>query len=237
MQRLVREIPTLRQSGAFQLGGLRSLGVKEWFSEEQIEKRRKDIKDDMSKGYFDNFKKFRDSKGKIFDAPKEIIPASVANKFPLIQCLTPHGEMMEFPAGKRQDSKASLACVSFREGAKEMLMSWSRAFGSAYPDSAEASLFHISIVQHKMMSIWPFRSMLLGSAKNLDLGHPKPVTKLFHFGSGQSITESLDAENNLSAYAFLLDRSGLVRWRGSGMATNEEIEALVRCTDSLVKGK
>lgn len=36
----------------------------------------------MSKGYFDDFRSFRDSKGKIFEASKELTPTKYAPVFP-----------------------------------------------------------------------------------------------------------------------------------------------------------
>ena len=35
-------------------------------------------------------------------------------------------------------------------------------------------------------------------------------------------------------YAFLIDSNGLVRWRGSGMAEQSEVEGLLRAADQLL---
>lgn len=45
------------------------------FSKEAREKRRAALKEEMQRGYFDDFRDFRDNKGKVFTAPEKLIGA------------------------------------------------------------------------------------------------------------------------------------------------------------------
>ncbi len=38
-------------------------------------------------------------------------------------------------------------------------------------------------------------------------------------------------------YAFLIDSNGLVRWRGSGLAEQSEVDGLLRAADQLLKSR
>jgi hypothetical protein len=46
------------------------------FSKEEREKRRAALKEEMQRGYFDDFRDFRDKKGKVFVAPEKLIGAN-----------------------------------------------------------------------------------------------------------------------------------------------------------------
>ncbi len=38
-------------------------------------------------------------------------------------------------------------------------------------------------------------------------------------------------------YAYLIDSNGLVRWRGSGLAEQSEVDGLLQAADQLLKSK
>ena len=41
--------------------------------------------------------------------------------------------------------------------------------------------------------------------------------------------------NKFTGYAYLIDKEGMVRWRGIGLAQEEDLESLYRCTKDLLK--
>ena len=53
----------------------------------------------------------------------------------------------------------------------------------------------------------------------------------------QDFAAPLLLPNVYTGYAFLLDRNNKIRWKGSGQAHPEEVEALLRCTDELLAEK
>ena len=51
----------------------------------------------------------------------------------------------------------------------------------------------------------------------------------------QDFAAQLLLPNVYTGYAYLLDRDNKVRWRGSGQATEQEIEAMLECTEQLLQ--
>eukprot|EP00210_Caulerpa_lentillifera_P002535 g2432.t1 len=101
-----------------------------------------------------------------------------------------------------------------------MTNSWIEAF-QQFPHRCPNDCFKIHMVEHKLMSLWPFRSMILNAQKS-----DPSLESLFLFGNYPSLYKSLSITNRLTSYIFLLDRNSLIRWRACGMATSEEITAL-----------
>lgn len=49
---------------------------------------------------------------------------------------------------------------------------------------------------------------------------------MYAFGDAYEFRKVLGVPNLLSGYVFLLDRKGRVRWRASGMATEQELDSM-----------
>ena len=49
------------------------------------------------------------------------------------------------------------------------------------------------------------------------------------------IKETLELDNSMVGYVFLLDREGRIRWRAHASPTKYEIEALLRCSQQLLE--
>ena len=87
--------------------------------------------------------------------------------------------------------------------------------------------------------MWPFRGMLVRNKASEDArtaGHSMRTDFCYYFGDAAPL-EELGMSNALSAYAFLLDAHGRVRWRGSGKPTEDEINTLLQATEQLAAAK
>lgn len=62
-----------------------------------------------------------------------------------------------------------------------------------------------------------------------------PIKVQFAFGSTDKIRASLKMSNRLTAYIFLLDEFGKVRWRATGNADDIESGYLIKCTQELLE--
>ena len=51
------------------------------------------------------------------------------------------------------------------------------------------------------------------------------------------VASYLHLNSDICRYAFLLDKSGRIRWSGTGAATEEEVSSLLRCTSMLLEEK
>ncbi|KAK3237294.1 hypothetical protein CYMTET_52614 [Cymbomonas tetramitiformis] len=63
-----------------------------------------------------------------------------------------------------------------------------------------------------------------------------PTKVHFAFGPTDEIRASLKMSNRLTAYIFLLDEFGKVRWRATGNADDIESGYLIKCTQELLEG-
>ncbi|PRW59488.1 Mitochondria isoform 1 [Chlorella sorokiniana] len=210
----------------------------------------------MQRGYFDDFRDFRDSKGKVFLAPEKLAPAAHAPAFPRLEVVLSDGRPAVFPPAAASSSSdpssssssssssaaaaepppaASLVCVAFREGAQPMLEAWAGPFAQQFQGRSGVALYELAIVEGVVMRMWPFKQLLLrGNAASAGK-YALPVRHLHHFGDMQGLREALHLTNLLTGYVFLVDAQGRLRWRGSGNPSDSEMATLLRCTEQLLQ--
>jgi mitochondrial ATPase complex subunit ATP10 len=214
----------------------------------------------MQRGYFDDFRDFRDSQGKVFHSPTRLIPAAAAPLFPQITPLTSDGTPVSFPFTGPSAPAASLVCIAFRAGAQEMIEAWaepfSRTAASQLKDSEQGeeeqqqpltsskssnknfALVELALIESVVMGIWPFRNILMKNGGASQGKYAMPATYLYHFvRDTETIRNALQMTNRLTGYIYLLDSLGRVRWRGSGNPSSIEIEMLLQCSYQLLEEK
>lgn len=117
-----------------------------------------------------------------------------------------------------------------------MVVSWSSPFAKKFSDQP-LNVFEVSVIESLLLSLWPIKRLLLrimrGSQGNTEEELERKV--VYAFGDTYDFRKVLGVPNLLSGYVFLVDRKGRVRWRASGMATEEEIESMVGCTRRLLQ--
>lgn len=64
--------------------------------------------------------------------------------------------------------------------------------------------------------------------------HPTTVT---NYGDSSELVEALGIKNTITAYVYLIDRSGKVRWKACGKATPEEYKTLKQLIGKLLSEK
>ncbi|GAB4821697.1 hypothetical protein N2152v2_008743 [Parachlorella kessleri] len=217
------------------------------FSKEKRDERRKKLKEEMERGYFDDFKDFRDRKGKVFLASERLMPASQARLFPQIQVLQPDGTKACFPqpaisgggsssssGGGSPGESASLVCIAFRAGAQEMLEAWAVPFSQRFQGKPGIRVIELSLVESVVMSVWPFKQAILRGGSKGQGKYQLPVEYLYHFGETEALRAALHMTNRLTGYVYLVDGQGRVRWQGSGSPGQEELQHLLRCGGELL---
>lgn len=218
----------------------------------------------MQRGYFDDFRDFRDNGGKVFRGPDGLIPSAAAPRFPKARMLLPDSSSIYFPfvrenyahsADAQSTTKdfplLTLACIAFRAGAQDMVDSWKTVFEDAMQQNegqGKSIFVELALIESVVMAVWPFRSMIMtqgslaesrltsGDRENFDMpGEPRLSTKyLYHFGDASVLRSDLKMTNRLTAYAYLLDAQGRVRWRGSGKPDSREKDILTQCCAKLL---
>ncbi|KAK9818253.1 hypothetical protein WJX72_009658 [[Myrmecia] bisecta] len=327
---------------------VRSIQLFEIFNKEKAKERKQNLKDEMQRGYFDDFREMRDTQGKMFAASTQLIAPQAAPAFPQIQVVRSDGSMSTFPPSSMQSvptplstaaakisaqsatpahtsqastltgtdqrseappgkadarlssanspesaskpgpsssssgahsmqsahsghsgpagegmpsvqaaspsaaghssqgpsgsQSAALVCIAFRAGAEEWIRSWTQPYKAQYAGRPGAAVYELSLVESKVMSLWPFRQMIVSagskpSGASAEDAAQMPTTYLFHFGDTEVLRQALQMTNRLTGYIYLVDSSGRVRWRGSGLADAQELRSLLSCTDQLLTSK
>ncbi|CAI7762815.1 unnamed protein product [Closterium sp. NIES-54] len=102
------------------------------------------LKDELNRGYFDDFKELKETAGKLGPAPTSSpLPAAGAAVFPQITGTTSAKASVELPLDLQGDAcRVVLVCVAFRANAQGMVESWLKPFlqhASSNPSSADSS--------------------------------------------------------------------------------------------------
>jgi len=152
----------------------------------------------MQRGYFDDFKDFRENNGKVFFAPDRLIPASVSQPFPSITPASAEGGSTPFPPTGPTAPAVSLVCIAFRAGAQEMIESWAAPYSQAFQSNPSAALYELSLVESVVMRLWPFRAMLISGGGKSQAKYAMPCHYLYHFQDPEPVRLALRMTNRLT---------------------------------------
>ncbi|KAL9261392.1 hypothetical protein AKJ16_DCAP03991 [Drosera capensis] len=195
----------------------------------------------MSRGYFADMSELKQHGGKIAMANKTLVPAAMAVKFPALEVNSSHGGTLKLPiCSEENESKITLLCLAFRANSQSMIDSWTMPFLDKFKEPGDIQLYQVSFVDSWFLSLRPIKSLLLRVMKKSNPADSKDALRrqvLYSFGDHYDFRKQLRILNLLTGYVFLLDKFGRIRWQGFGMATEEEISALLSCTSLLVEEK
>lgn len=226
--------PVARRCATYEVGRkvfVRNLNLVEMFSKTKREERRQALEEDLRKGYFDDLKEFKTNGGKVFPTVQKLIAPGSSMPFPSVEASGVDSnpvDLLDFFPGKA----ATLVCVAFRNNTENMIRSWSLPFREHF-DTDRAEVIELSFVESPVLRMKWARGLvvrMLGSAAPTAL----ESRVLVSFADSRSVCKQLGMSSKLSAYAFLVDRRGLVRWKGCGLATEEEQSHLVKCAERMV---
>ncbi|WVZ96752.1 hypothetical protein U9M48_042353 [Paspalum notatum var. saurae] len=213
---------------------------------ENIEKAKARLKEEMSRGYFEDISEIRKNGGKIATASKVIIPEADAVKFPDLAVESLDGRSLHLPlsvpAVQEDDSGASagvipgasLVCLSFRASSQKMTESWCLPFLDAFSAAKNIHVYEVSFIDSWLLSSGPVRRTFLKVMRKS--GDPQRHV-VYAFGDHYDFRKKLEIRNLLTGYIYLVDRLGRIRWQGFGSSTDEELSSLTACTSILLDEK
>nr|AKM76490.1 AT1G08220-like protein [Melianthus villosus] len=224
---------------------IRSLDIYQIGNKEAVKKERARLADEMTRGYFADMSELKQHGGKIAVANKIIIPAIEAVKFPALEVNYSDGKMLKIPsngtvtdADQAESPKASLVCLSFRASSQAMIASWTTPFLGTFSDKTNIDLYEVSLIDSQILCWKPIKRMLLKMMKNSNHQGENDGLKrqiVYSFGDHYYFRKELKILNLLTGYIFLIDKFGRIRWKGFGMATEDELSSLLSCTSLLLE--
>ena len=135
------------------------------------------------------------------------------------------GSRISFPRDLR--GQVSLVVCSARQVAQPMAQAYKEIYAHALLDSPAHALYEVIFVEgvtHRIM-----RPLLeMGLAKQAATQEARGRTLCYATSDAPAIQAQLGVHTALSAFAYLTDQQGLVRWKAHGMPTDEELTTMVR---------
>ena len=203
----------------------------------------KKIYTELVHGYFWMIKDLERSNEKPIQSNELLIPREHAKVFPYLPGLESvsgniRAAMPDYILRKNRSKDAAAQCtlvaISFRDHGYRLLPSWLDPFQEAL-----AGKDRVELVRLNLSEGW-FNKYILGRVIRYLTRRNTPAaeqdsTFLYSGGSGalEPFRDALRMHNLLTGYVFLLDGLGRVRFAGSGSATEEEVERLVRFAKEL----
>ncbi|CAI5461002.1 unnamed protein product [Closterium sp. Yama58-4] len=129
---------------------VRSLNIFTVFRKESRDKEIERLKDELNRGYFDDFKELKETGGKLGPSPTSSpLPAAGAALFPRITGTTSSRASVELPLDLQGDTcPVVLVCVAFRANAQGMVESWLKPFLQHASSSSSSAAPSLSTPSH-----------------------------------------------------------------------------------------
>jgi len=209
----------------------------------------------LQKGYFFELNEIRDTGGKVFPCSTRLLSSEEALDFPLVKVEHARGPLDNLLAPERAlqnhggtnlelvrdvlrngSNRSTLVGIYFRENAKVNLRSWTEGYCAKYgtddANGRKLQVVELCCVESLLFRMGPLKKMLM---KGLGENAVEATNYFAAFGKLRGFQQQLQISNRLTAYCFLIDVQGKVRWKGSGGASEDELEKLRAALVSLTE--
>ena len=123
--------------------------------------------------------------------------------------------------------KVTLIGIAFVKGAQEMLDSWSISFEDRFSNKANYVYYEIPMLG----GLWKlFRGSIDGGMR-AGIPTEKHKNVLTHYGNYKDYTSYLLIDNINNGYVFLLDKEGVIRFKGIGFASEKDVEEMIQIAE------
>ena len=125
--------------------------------------------------------------------------------------------------------KVTLIAIAFVRQAQDMIDSWSIPFENRFSNNNNYGYYEIPMLN----GIWKlFRGSIDGGMR-AGISNEKHKNVLTYYGNYKDYVSYLMIDNMDNGYIFLLDKEGIIRFRGEGFASEEGIGELIKIAEKL----
>lgn len=126
--------------------------------------------------------------------------------------------------------KIALIAVAFVREAQEMIDSWSMPFEKKFSGNTDYSYYEVPMID----GIWKlFRGSIDGGMRS-GIPTEKHMNVVTYYGNYKEYTSYLSIDNINNGYVFLLDKEGIIRFKGIGYASDKNLSYMLEIADKLV---
>lgn len=200
------------------------------------------IVNNIALGSFWMVKDLRDTDNKPILSNEALIPVRDAEMLPSLKGLKSlSGTEVNIPdyfikTDGTSESSCTLLAISFKDFGYKMLSKWTTPFAEAVvcqKHQQQASVVNIYISQGFFLKL--LSGLFTANAKK-NTPPDRHESTFMYFGNDvqQLFCDVLRMHNTLTGYVLLLDGLGRLRWIGSGLPTEKELEVLIQCAKDLI---
>lgn len=162
------------------------------------------------------------------DTPKERT-SLIGTKFAEISSETLAGTAIVLPDDAL--GTITLITMAFKHGTQEQLDSWLTPFSEAFGTRSGFTFYEIPMLS---ADVKPFSFRIDGGMRS-GIPEEKHKNVMTYYGDYSEYMRLLHIDDLTLGYAFLLDREGIIRWHGEGLATRDMSREMIDRARALEK--
>ncbi len=126
--------------------------------------------------------------------------------------------------------RIALISVAFERHAQGMLDSWSEPFVRKFGGNEGYVVYELPIID----AFWPrLISVSIDAGMRTGIPREKHPYVVTYYGDSTDLRQALEIGDRSLGYVYLLDRQGIIRWAGSGYATDDRIREMIGIAEEL----
>ncbi len=160
--------------------------------------------------------------------PEKLERNLIGQHFPEITSKSLAGRVVTLP--EVAEGKLTLICIAFVRNAQKMIDSWVQPFEREFGKDSRFLVYEVPMIN----AAWKVLSWMIDSGMRGGIPAEKHDNVVTFYGDYSGYQEALGMENTNFAYVFLLDRKGIIRWKGHGYANPEAEKELIEAGKALI---
>jgi hypothetical protein len=162
---------------------------------------------------------------------KQTSTSIIGLKFPTLTADSLAGNPVTLPVSAR--GKVALIIMSFKREAQSQNDSWLEPFDREFGKKEGYFFYEVPMIRRRYM----FMSWMIDSGMRAAIPTEKHRNVVTFYGDVEPYKKALKIEDIYLGYAFLLDKQGMIRWQGQGIAKPQDSKALLETAQRLAEAK
>ena len=152
-------------------------------------------------------------------------------KFPTLTTDSLAGTKVTLPDSAK--GTVTLVVMSFKRDSQSQNDSWLGPFEKEFGQKEGYLFYEVPMIRRRFV----FMAPLIDSGMRAAIPNEKHKNVTTFYGNVDTYKQALKIEDIYLGYAFLLDREGIIRWQGQGIAKAEDVKSLIETAQSLTNKK
>ncbi|MDZ7265586.1 MAG: mitochondrial ATPase complex subunit ATP10, partial [candidate division KSB1 bacterium] len=152
---------------------------------------------------------------------------TIGMPFPELKAESLSGIEIKYPDDVK--GKITLILMAFKRETQRQIDSWLEPFSKTFEGDSSVQFFEIPM----LAGGWRLMSPIIDGGMRSGIPKQKHGNVTTYYGDVNKYCELLSIADKSDGYVFLLDQNGVIQWRSSGFATEDNLRALFDKIESL----